>query len=108
MTSLTRGRTRTLRNTPATFSKRLERLATRGTALRDAGKKWARMYVEFCRDYTDTYRTAKELDANTDTTARVNADTNPSAYSYADANTYTNSDPGTYMPVGFSFSYQFG
>ena len=73
MTSLTRRRTRTLRNTPATFSKRLERLATRGTALRDAGKKWARMYVEFCRDYTDTYRTAKELDANTETTAAAAA-----------------------------------
>ena len=60
-------RTATLAAIPATFSKRLERLTTRGTALRDAGKQWVRMYVQFCREYTNVYRTARELDANTNT-----------------------------------------
>lgn len=71
--SLMTSRTEILAAIPATFSKRLGRLTKRGTALRDAGVAWARMYVEFCREYTDVYRSARELDANTNTTAAADA-----------------------------------
>ena len=71
--SLMKPRTAIFAAIPATFSKRLERLTTRGTELRDAGKQWAKMYVQFCRDYTDTYRTAKELDSHTNTTTAADA-----------------------------------
>ena len=53
---------------PATFSKRLDVLKTRGVGLREAGRQWAQMYIEFCRDYADVYRAARELDISTDTT----------------------------------------
>ena len=66
-------RTAILAAIPAAFSKRLERLTTRGTALRDAGKQWVRLYVQFCREYTNVYRTARELDASTNTTAAADA-----------------------------------
>ena len=52
---------------PSVFTKRLKILTTRGTALREAGRQWAQMYIEFCRDYTDVYRAAQELDSSTDT-----------------------------------------
>ena len=56
-----------MKRLPSAFNKRLKVLTTRGTALREAGKQWAQMYIEFCRDYASVYRAAQELDTSTDT-----------------------------------------
>lgn len=62
-----------IKRLPSAFNKRLKVLTTRGTALREAGKQWAQMYAEFCKDYADVYRNAQELDASTDTHAAADA-----------------------------------
>ena len=67
MTDVTvKRRKQRLGHLPATFSKRLDVLKTRGVELREAGQQWAQMFVEFCRDYTSVYHQARDLDSTTD------------------------------------------